>query len=423
MGASGAVRSMGIDVARRTALAAQGFADPRPAGPVTQRHLLRVLDRIGVLQLDSVSVLARAHYLPVFSRLGPYSRELLDAAAWAFPARRLRPLVEYWAHEASLVPVRDWPLLRSGAKKPGWWQRYGALAARAPELVSAVLDAVKAHGPVGAATLERELGGAPRAASGSWWNRTDMKRICEWLFGIGELTTGTRRGFERLYDLPERVLPADVLGTRVSAEDAARELITRAGAALGVASEPDLRDYYRLRPERSKQAVMELVEAGMLEPVRVEGWQVPAYLHRSARMPRRITGASLLCPFDPLIWDRARTERLFGFRYRIEIYVPEHRRSHGYYVLPFLLDGQLVARVDLKADRSAGLLRVPSAFAEPGIADRSKVVIELARALGEIAGWLQLDGIAPGERGDLVADLSAVIGRGAGARLVSTVPR
>jgi len=279
------------------------------------------------------------------------------------------------------------------------------------------------HGPVGAATLERELGGAPRDASGSWWNRTDMKRICEWLFGIGELTTGTRRGFERLYDLPERVLPADVLGSRVSAEDAARELITRAGAALGVATEPDLRDYYRLRPERSKQAVRELVEAGVLEPVRVEGWQVPAYLHRSACMPRRITGASLLCPFDPLIWDRARTERLFGFRYRIEIYVPEHRRSHGYYVLPFLLDGRLVARVDLKADRSAGLLRVPSAFAEPGIADRSKMVIELARALGEIAGWLQLDGIAPGERGDLVADLSAVIGRGAGARLVSTVPR
>jgi uncharacterized protein YcaQ len=418
------MRSMGIDVARRIALAAQGFTDPRPTGPVTQRHLLRVLDRIGVLQLDSVSVLARAHYLPVFSRLGAYSRELLDAAAWAHPVRRPRPLVEYWAHEASLVPVQDWPLLRSGAKKPGWWQRYAALAHRAPELVSAVLDAVKLHGPVGAAALERELGGSPRPASGSWWNRTDMKRICEWLFGIGELTTGTRRGFERLYDLPERVLPPEVLGRRVGPEEAARELIARAGAALGVATEPDLRDYYRLRPERSKQAVTELVEVGVLKPVRVDGWRAPAYVHRAARTPRRIVGASLLCPFDPLIWDRARTQRLFGFHYRIEIYVPEHRRSHGYYVLPFLLDGQLVARVDLKADRSAGVLRVPSAFAEPGIGNRSRVVLELVRALGELAGWLELEGLAPGERGDLVADLAAVIRRTAGSRrLVSTVPR
>lgn len=417
------MRSIGIDVARRIALAAQGFTDPRPAGPVTQRHLLRVLDRIGLLQLDSVSVLARAHYLPVFSRLGPYSRELLDAAAWAHPVRRPRPLVEYWAHEASLVPVQDWPLLRSGAKKPGWWQRYAALAHREPELVSAVLDAVKAHGPVGAAALERELGGSPRPASGSWWNRTDMKRICEWLFGIGELTTGTRRGFERLYDLPERVLPPEVLCRRVDAEEAARELIAHAGAALGVATEPDLRDYYRLRPERSKQAVTELVEAGVLEPVRVDGWRAPAYVHRAARTPRRIVGASLLCPFDPLIWDRARTQRLFGFHYRIEIYVPEHRRSHGYYVLPFLLDGQLVARVDLKADRSAGVLRVSSAFAEPGIGNRSRVVLELVRALRELAGWLELEGLAPGERGDLVAELAAVIGRSADSRLVSTVPR
>ncbi|HYZ38633.1 MAG TPA: crosslink repair DNA glycosylase YcaQ family protein [Pseudonocardiaceae bacterium] len=414
---------MALDFARRTALAAQGFADPRPSAAVTRRHLMRVLDRIQVLQLDSVSVLVRAHYLPVFSRLGPYRRELLDAAAWAHPARRPRPLVEYWAHEASLLPVRDWPLLRSGAKAPGWWQRYAALADGAPELVSAVLDAVKEHGPVSAGTLERELGGGVRAVPGSWWNRTDTKRICEWLFGIGELTTGTRRGFERLYDLPERVLPADVLGRRVDPEQAARELIARAGAALGIATEPDLRDYYRLRPQRSRQAVAELVDAGVLEPVRVEGWQAPAYLHRDARTPRRITGAALLCPFDSLIWNRARTLRLFGFRYRIEIYVPEHRRSHGYYVLPFLLDGQLVARVDLKADRAAGLLRVPGAFTEPGIADRSRVVAELARALREMAEWLELEGIAPGQRGDLVAALGGVTGRRADAYRISGVPR
>jgi uncharacterized protein len=405
------------------ALAAQGFADPRPAGSVTRRHLLQVLKRIRLLQLDSVTVLARAHYLPVFSRLGSYPKDLLDGAAWEYPVRRPRLLVEYWAHEASLIPVQDWPLMRSGAKQPGWWQRYGELAARAPELVSAVLEAVKQHGPIGAGALDRELGGVARAVPGSWWNRTNTKRICEWLFGIGQLTTGTRRGFQRLYDLPERVLPPEVLSRRVDAEEGARELVARASAALGVATEPDLRDYYRLRPERSKQAVAELIEAGVLTPVTVQGWRAPAYLHRDARAPRRIAGAALLCPFDPLIWDRLRTERLFGFRYRIEIYVPEHRRSHGYYVFPFLLDGQLVARVDLKADRVCSTLRVPGAFLEPGIADTPRVVAELARSLREMADWLELDTIAPGERGDLVSALRTVAGRGTGSGPVRMVPR
>jgi uncharacterized protein YcaQ len=418
MAASVTVEIVGQDSARRIALAAQGFADARPTGTVTRRHLVRVLRRIRLLQLDSVTVLARAHYLPMFSRLGPYPRELLDDAAWGYPIRRPRLLVECWAHEASLVPVRDWPLLHSGAKKPGWWQRYGELAQRAPELVSAVLGAVKEQGPVGAGTLERELGAGIRAVPGSWWNRTDTKRICEWLFGMGQLVAGTRRGFERLYDLPERVLPAEVLGRRVDPEQGARELVTRASSALGVATEADLRDYYRLRPERSRKAVTELVEAGELQPVMVSGWRAPAYRHRDARTPRRITGAALLCPFDPLIWDRARTERLFGFRYRIEIYVPEHRRSHGYYVFPFLLDGELVARVDLKADRSAGLLRVPGAFAEPGIADTSRVVTELAGALKEMAQWLELDGIAAGQRGDLVAALGSATRRRVPVRMV-----
>jgi hypothetical protein len=418
MAASVTVEIVGQDSARRIALAAQGFADARPTGTVTRRHLVRVLRRIRLLQLDSVTVLARAHYLPMFSRLGPYPRELLDDAAWGYPIRRPRLLVECWAHEASLVPVGDWPLLHSGAKKPGWWQRYGELAQRAPELVSAVLGAVKEQGPVGAGTLERELGAGIRAVPGSWWNRTDTKRICEWLFGMGQLVAGTRRGFERLYDLPERVLPAEVLGRRVDPEQGARELVTRASSALGIATEADLRDYYRLRPERSRKAVTELVEAGELEPVMVSGWRAPAYRHRDARTPRRITGAALLCPFDPLIWDRARTERLFGFRYRIEIYVPEHRRSHGYYVFPLLLDGELVARVDLKADRSAGLLRVPGAFAEPGIADTSRVVTELAGALKEMAQWLELDGIAAGQRGDLVAALGSATRRRVPVRMV-----
>jgi hypothetical protein len=354
----------------------------------------------------------------MFSRLGPYPRELLDDAAGGHPIRRPRLLVECWAHEASLVPVGDWQLLHSGAKNAGWWQRYGELAQRAPEMVSAVLDAVKEHGPVSAGTLERQLGAGARAAPGSWWNRTDTKRICEWLFGRGELVAGTRRGFERLYDLPERVLPAEVLGHRVDPGQGARELIARASSALGVATEADLRDYYRLPPERSRQAVTQLVEAGELQPVMVRGWRAPAYRHRDARTPRRITGAALLCPFDPLIWDRARTERLFGFRYRIEIYVPEHRRTHGYYVFPFLLDGELVARVDLKADRSAGVLRVPGAFAEPGIADTSQVVTELAEALQEMAQWLELDGITIGQRGDLVAALGSATRHGPRVRMV-----
>ncbi|MGH4020410.1 MAG: winged helix-turn-helix domain-containing protein, partial [Pseudonocardiaceae bacterium] len=392
---------MGPAAARRTALAAQGFADPRPAGPVSRRHLQRVMGRIRLLQLDSVNVAVRAHYAPVFSRLGPYPTELLDGAAWSHSARHPRLLVEYWAHEASLIPVADWPLLLSGAKRPGWWWRYGGLAEREPALVDDVLAVVEELGPVGAGTLERELDTARRPGGGSWWNRSDIKRICEWLFGIGELTTGTRRNFQRLYDLPERVLPADVLGApRPEAAQAARELVGRAAQALGVATEPDLRDYYRLAPARSQQAVAELVEAGELEPVAIRGWRPTAFRHREARTPRRITGGALLCPFDPLIWERDRTERLFGFRYRIEIYTPEPKRAHGYYVFPFLLDGELVARVDLKADRAAGMLRVPGAFAEPDV-DTTRVAAELAVALHEIACWLELDGVAVGERGDL----------------------
>ena len=399
------MQTIGLAAARRIALAAQGFADPRPSGPVTRRHLQRVLSRLRLLQLDSVNVVTRAHYVPIASRLGPYPRELLDVAAWASTARRPRLLVECWAHEASLVPVHDWPLLLSGAKRPGWWQHYRGLAEREPALVDDVLAAVRELGPVGAGTLERELGAGVRPARGSWWDRSDVKRICEWLFGIGALTTGTRRHFQRLYDLPERVLPPEVLGApRPDPAEAARRLVAQAASALGVATEADLRDYYRLAPERCRRAVAELAEAGEIEPVAVRGWRETAYRSHDARLPRRIGGAALLCPFDPLIWYRERTERLFGFRYRIEIYVPGPQRTHGYYVFPFLLDGELVARVDLKADRAAGVLRVPGAFAEPGV-DAGRVVPALAGALGEMAGWLELDRVAVGERGDLAGPL------------------
>jgi uncharacterized protein YcaQ len=370
--------------------------------------------RIRLLQLDSVNVAVRAHYMPVFSRLGPYDPGLVDDAAWTHAARRPRMLVEYWAHEASLLPVDDWPLLLSGAKRAGWWRNYEALAAREPALVDDLLAAVKELGPVGAGTLESVLGaGAARPKGATWWARSDVKRICEWLFGTGQLTTGARVHFERLYDLPERVLPPEVLARHPAEPGAsARALVLRAAGALGVATEPDLRDYYRLGPVQSRAAVAELVEGGELEPVTVRGWRHPAYRLPGTRTPRRIAARALLSPFDPLIWERERTLRIFGFHYRIEIYVPEAQRRHGYYVFPFLLDDALVARVDLKADRGAGVLRVPGAFAEPG-GDLPRIAAELAGALQEMAAWQGLEAVVVGSRGDLAAPLAAALGRSA----------
>ncbi|GAA4829701.1 crosslink repair DNA glycosylase YcaQ family protein [Saccharopolyspora rosea] len=398
--------TMSADTARRAALAAQGFTDPKPRGDVDRRHLQRALSRTKLLQLDSVNVAVRAHYMPLFSRLGSYPADLVDTAAWSHRARRPRLLVEYWAHEASLIPVQDWPLLRWRMREHGgaWRRKNRELLERSPQLIDDVLAAVKELGPIGAGALERELGGAKRDGRGTWWNRTETKRACELLFAMGELTTGTRRGFERLYDLPERVLPPDVLAHEPDDDEAIRTLVERSAHALGVATEADLRDYYRLSPAQSRQAVSELVECGTLEPVAVEGWKQTAYRHVDARVPRKVTGRALLCPFDPLIWERSRTERIFGFRYRIEIYVPETQRQYGYYVFPFLLDGRLVARVDLKADRAGDVLRVPGAFAEPGH-DARDVVPELAAALGEMADWLGLGGVVVGERGDLAAAL------------------
>ena len=405
---------LGAPAARRAVLAAQGFAAARPSGPITRRHLVRTLDRIRLLQLDSVNVAVRAHYMPLFSRLGGYDRALVDDAAWAHTARRPRLLVEYWAHEASLLPVSDWPLLRAKAKRDGWWRHYADLVDRRPGLVDDVLAAVDELGPVGAGELEAALGGPARRRppGASWWERSEVKRICEYLFGIGVLTTGARRHFQRLYDLPARVLPPEVLAGPPPPEDeAARALIRRAAGALGIATEPDLRDYYRISPEHSRRAVGELVEAGELERVEVRGWRLPAYRVPDTPVPRRVSGRALLSPFDPLIWERGRTERIFGFRYRIEIYVPEPKREYGYYVFPFLLDGELVARVDLKADRRAGVLRVPGAFAEPG-ANSARVASELAGELRAMSAWLELDGVAVGERGDLAAPLAAAVASG-----------
>lgn len=393
--------------ARRIALAAQGFAEQRPAATPTRRHLRKVLNRTQLFQLDSVNVAVRAHYAPLFARLGPYPFELLDDAAWTHSARKPRMLVEYWAHEASLIPVEDWPLLRFRMRELD--RRYrenpDSVANTAGHLADEVRAAVKDMGPISAGALERVLPVVGDRSRGGWWNRSTVKRICEWLFAAGELSVGARHGFERLYDLPERVLDDSVLSTPEYTDSvAARELIRRSARALGIATEYDLRDYYRLRPAMSKQAVAELASEGALEPVEVRGWRDRAYVHADARAPRSITGGVLLCPFDPLVFNRGRAERLFGFSYRIEIYVPEPQRVYGYYVFPFLLDGELVARVDLKADRAAGLLRVHGAFAEHAV-DHVAVGAELARELHTMAEWLGLSGVRVAERGDLARTL------------------
>lgn len=393
--------------ARRIALAAQGFADPAPRGAPDLRHLRRVIRRIGLLQIDSVNVLMRAHYLPLYSRLGPYSTALLDRAAYHRP----RELFEYWGHEASLIPVGLQPALRwrMAAAHEHAWGGMRRIAEEQPELVRWVLDEVRTNGPLTAAEIEYDT---PRV-TGHWgWNWSAVKRALEWLFWCGDVAAARRNGaFAREYDLPERVLPATVLNAPTPAPaDAYRTLVEVSARALGVAAEPELRDYFRLPVEAARTAVAELVDAGTLLPVAVQGWRTTAYLHHEARLPRWVRARTLVSPFDPLVWERGRAERLFGFAYRIEIYVPAPQRVYGYYVLPFLLGDRLVARVDLKADRKEGVLRVPAAWVEPGV-DEAGTAGELAVELRRLAGWLGLAAVALPERGDLAAALGTALRR------------
>jgi uncharacterized protein len=399
--------SLSLSQARRIALAAQGFTDPAPSGVPNRRHLRRVLGRTGLLQMDSVNVLQRAHYMPVYSRLGPYPTDLLDRAA----NRKPRELFEYWGHEASLVPVALHPLMRwrMAAWREHAWGSVRRVAEEQPELVKWVLDEVRVNGPLTAADIEHD---AARPKKVHWgWNWSVVKQALEYLFYAGEVTAaGRNSGFARLYDVPERVLPASVLELPTPSDDEAfRSLVLLAARSLGVAAEIELRDYFRLPVRAARSAIAELVAAGELRPVTVEGWKQPAYLHREARLPRRVRGDRLINPFDPLIWERARTERLFDFFYRIEIYVPAPKRVHGYYVLPFLQGERFTARVDLKADRQAGVLRVPAAWSEPGV-DRAEVAAALAVELERLAGWLGLSGVAAPERGDLAKPLAGARG-------------
>ncbi|MGH2842584.1 MAG: winged helix-turn-helix domain-containing protein [Solirubrobacteraceae bacterium] len=393
--------------ARRVALAAQGFATPRPATAPGLHQITTAVRRLGLLQLDSVNVFCRAHYMPLFSRLGPYDRALLDRITGHGEGRIDRRLVEYWAHEASLVPIEHHPLLRwRMSSLDGAWGSIQRVIRQRPELVADTLAMVRDRGPVRARDT-----GVPRKqpSAGQMWNWHDGKVALEHLFYTGQIGAARRINFERRYDLIERILPPQVHGSpSPTREEAQRELVRVAAAALGVAAEPDLGDYFRLPRADSKARVAELVATGELLPVEVEGWLTPAYLWPAARRPRTLSARALLSPFDSLVFFRPRTERLFGFRYRIEIYVPAHKRVHGYYVLPFLLGDRLVARVDLKSDRQAGVLRVQGAFAEVE-ADQGRVAVELIAELETVAGWLGLGhGVHVGRRGDLAESLRAL---------------
>jgi uncharacterized protein len=389
-------------------VAAQGFSEPRRGGKITRAHLKRLISRIQVLQLDSVSVAVRAHYAPVFSRLGPYDRDVLDRAAWGPRSSRL--LAEYWAHEAALMAVDDWPLLRWRMRqyRHGRWGSH--IVKANPQLIEDIVAAVAELGPSTAGQIEAHLAAEPRRKKGTWWTRSDTKWVAEALFASGVLTTATRVGFARHYDLVERVLPPSVLAREVDDEEAIRELTLRAAAALGVGTEADIRDYFRLSAQQVKPAIADLVAAGEIERVEVDGWSAPAYLRAGRTVPRMDRGTALLCPFDPLIFFRPRVERLFGFHYRIEIYTPAAKRQYGYYVWPLLMDGHLVARVDLKADRASNTLRVVGAFGEPDVPP-AQAAAALAGELDSMAAWLGLGGFSVSGRGDLAADLRAAVKR------------
>jgi len=391
------------------ALAAQGLAGARTSGGMSNWSSIgRTVSRLGLLQIDSVNVLCRSHYLPLFSRLGAYNRDSLDARA--FRGDRQRSMFEYWAHEASLLPLDLHPLLRwrmaAARSGKGIYKELARFAREKRSFVAEVLLQVRARGPL----ASRELA-EPGQRTGPWWGWHDGKTALEYLFWTGDVTAaGRQSNFERVYDIPERAIPKAVLDLPTPSEpDAIRELMRRSAAALGVASEADLRDYFRLPVEASKRAIRELAEDGAIVPASVEGWRMDAWLHKDAAQPRRATPTALLSPFDPIVWERGRAERLFGFRYRIEIYTPAPQRTYGYYVLPFLHRGKLTARVCLKADRAASTLRANSAHIESGY-HAGETAEAMAEELRRLAGWLGLERIAVADRGDLARNLKLATG-------------
>lgn len=392
--------------ARRIGLAAQGFGHPHSAATgVRQLNLL--IGRLGLLQLDSVNVFERSHYLPAFSRLGRYDRSLLDRLVFADRGR----YIEYWAHEAAVIPVESWPLFRW--RMDAMRQRYGVGAGGWVAANGPMLDWLRTElaekGALAASEIEHDSG----KGAGGWWGWSDVKTGLEFLFRFGEVVSAgrTRAGrtrFERRYALAESVLPSTILDRDVRRADAVRQLLSISARAHGIGTLSDLADYFRIKQVPAQTAVRDLVDSGELVPVTVAGWDRPAFLHRDARIPRRIETTALLSPFDPVVWERARAERMFGFRYRIEIYTPASKRVFGYYTLPLLIDDRLVGRVDLKSDRQNRVLRVQAAWSEPDAP--SDTVARLAILLRETALWQGLDGIEVAGWGDLAPALAAELG-------------
>lgn len=386
------MRTIRNDQARRYALGAQGFIEGRAEGRVDVRHFRKVVEQVGLIQLDSVNVFSRTHYMPFFSRIGPYDRDSLDDWLW-----QSGELFEYWGHEASLIPSDRHRLFRWRMSQALKWKRLKELEENRPEYVQEVYQQVVDRGPLRTRDLE-----APGERDGTqMWGWNDGKVALEALFLKGLITASDRPNFVRMYDIPGRVLPADALDAPEPLhDDALAELLMLAAESLGVGTAEDLGDYYRIRMPAARPVIRRLVEAGDLEEVQVEGWDRPAYLHPDVALPRWAKGTALLSPFDNLIWFRPRVERIWDFHYRIEIYVPEAKREYGYYVLPFLMDGELVARVDLKTDRRTDSLQVKGAFAEPGV-NTKKVGRALLKELESVADWLDLDDMSVARNGDL----------------------
>ncbi|MDD2056024.1 winged helix-turn-helix domain-containing protein [Pseudomonas sp. GD03860] len=380
-------QSFSLLQARRLSLSAQGFAARPPRTQVGVAHLSRVIEQLGVVQIDSVNALVRSHYLPLFSRLGSYPQALLDQLAWG--RNRQRKVFEYWGHEASLLPLALYPLLRwrmdRARQGQGIYQQLARFGREQQPTIARVLAAVTEQGALGAGSLStREV------RAGPWWDWSAEKHALEWLFAAGLVTVAGRRGFERLYDLPERVLPRALLQQPPVGEDEAqRGLLLQAVNALGVGTEKDLRDYYRLSPVDSRARLAELVEEGLVQVCAVQGWSQPGYCLSDVRLPRKVVASALLSPFDSLVWERERTERLFDFRYRLEIYTPAHKRVYGYYVLPFLHNERIVARVDLRAERANDRLAIHALHEEERGLDEAGMQA-LAEHLWRMAGWLGL---------------------------------
>ena len=382
-----ATLSFTLKQARRLALAAQGFNGRQPPATIKPLQLNRLIERLGVLQIDSVNALVRSHYLPLFSRLGNYTCDVLDQAAWS--QGRRRTLFEYWGHEASLLPLSMYPLLRwrmqRASRGEDIYQQLARFGREQQDVIRRVLASVEAQGALGAGSLSTR-----QERAGPWWDWSAEKHALEWLFATGEVTVAGRRGFERLYDLPERVIPSAILSQpRVDEAQAQRGLLLHAMTALGVGTEKDLRDYFRLNPADSRPRLAELAEAGELLTCEVQGWRQLAYCLPEPKVPRKVEASALLSSFDSLIWERSRTERLFDFRYRLEIYTPQDKRIYGYYVLPFLHNERIAARVDLRAERAVGRLAVHAVHEEePGLDDEG--MLALAANLRQMAQWLGL---------------------------------